>query len=46
MRRMLVAYLVSRIVGQGRTPFLHVKSENRAKALYESLGFGSVARSI
>jgi predicted GNAT family acetyltransferase len=27
------------VLEQGRLPFLHVKTENRAKALYEALGF-------
>lgn len=35
----LVAYLVARTFAEGRTPFLHVKTENGAKVLYERLGF-------
>jgi hypothetical protein len=35
----LVAYQAARIHGEGRTPFLHVKTENGAKAVYEKLGF-------
>jgi predicted GNAT family acetyltransferase len=35
----LVSYLVARIVAEGKIPFLHVKSENGAKSLYEKLGF-------
>jgi predicted GNAT family acetyltransferase len=35
----LVTYLVALIVSEGRIPFLHVKSENGAKSLYEKLGF-------
>ncbi|MDG3006133.1 GNAT family N-acetyltransferase [Paludisphaera mucosa] len=37
--RTLVAYLASQIRAAGGTPFLHVKSENGAKSLYEKLGF-------
>lgn len=39
LARALVARMVARILGEGRTPFLHVKSENAAKSLYEKLGF-------
>mgnify|MGYP001041107496 CR=1 FL=1 len=39
LARSLVALMVARVLGEGRTPFLHVKSENAAKSLYESLGF-------
>jgi len=35
----LVRYLTDRILRQGRVAFLHVKNENRAKALYERIGF-------
>ena len=35
----LVNFLVSLIFSEGLTPFLHVKGENEAKALYERLGF-------
>lgn len=35
----LVAYQAARIHGDGRTPFLHVKTENGAKLVYEKLGF-------
>jgi GNAT superfamily N-acetyltransferase len=35
----LVAYQAARIHAGGRTPFLHVKTENGAKAVYEKLGF-------
>lgn len=35
----LVAYQAARIHGEGRTPFLHVKTENGAKVVYEKLGF-------
>lgn len=35
----LVAYQAARIHGAGRTPFLHVKTENGAKVVYEKLGF-------
>jgi GNAT superfamily N-acetyltransferase len=37
--KMLVRFLAARIIAGGRFPFLHVKAENEAKALYESLGF-------
>lgn len=36
---LLVATLCKWIVDEGRTPILHVKTENGAKALYEKLGF-------
>jgi predicted GNAT family acetyltransferase len=35
----LVTFLVGLILSEGLTPFLHVKGENEAKALYERLGF-------
>jgi ribosomal protein S18 acetylase RimI-like enzyme len=35
----LVAYQAARIHAEGRTPFLHVKTENGAKVVYEKLGF-------
>lgn len=41
----LVRYLTDRILRQGRVAFLHVKNENRAKALYERIGF-QVRRAI
>jgi predicted GNAT family acetyltransferase len=34
-----VSFLTARTVDDQKTPFLHVKSENGAKALYEKLGF-------
>jgi GNAT superfamily N-acetyltransferase len=37
--RALVAYQAARILGDGKTAFLHVKTENGAKAVYEKLGF-------
>jgi predicted GNAT family acetyltransferase len=37
--RTLVSYLVSRVFAEGKIPFLHVKSENGAKLLYEKIGF-------
>jgi predicted GNAT family acetyltransferase len=37
--RTLVAGLVAQSLADGCTPFLHVKTENGAKALYEALGF-------
>ena len=42
----LMRELMARIVAEGKTPFLHVKTENgSAKAVYEKLGF-SVRRTI
>ncbi len=35
----LVRFLVALIFGEGKIPFLHVKSENGAMSLYKSLGF-------
>ena len=35
----LVAYQAARILGEGKTAFLHVKTENGAKVVYEKLGF-------
>jgi ribosomal protein S18 acetylase RimI-like enzyme len=35
----LVTFLTGLIFSDGRIPFLHVKAENEAKALYERLGF-------
>ena len=43
--RRLVAGLVGQLLAEGRTPFLHVKTENGAKALYEALGF-TVRRAV
>jgi ribosomal protein S18 acetylase RimI-like enzyme len=37
--RSLVAALVNLTLDEGRAPFLHVKQENGARALYEKLGF-------
>jgi predicted GNAT family acetyltransferase len=45
LARALVAYLVGQMVNEGKTPFLHVKSDNGAKVLYEKLGF-RVRRSV
>lgn len=39
--RALVAELASRALAEGCKPFLHVKTENGARGLYESLGFRS-----
>jgi ribosomal protein S18 acetylase RimI-like enzyme len=36
--RLLMTAMLARITGQGRQPFLHVKTENGAKQLYERLG--------
>lgn len=35
----LVAHLTARVFAQGKTAFLHVKTENGAKAVYEKLGY-------
>jgi predicted GNAT family acetyltransferase len=35
----LVVFLVRQILAEGAVPFLHVKAENGAKALYEKIGF-------
>jgi predicted GNAT family acetyltransferase len=37
--RTLVEALTSLLISEGRTPFLHVKTENGAKQLYERIGF-------
>ena len=37
--RALVAFLAARILAAGKTPFLHVKSENGAKVVYQKIGF-------
>jgi len=37
--RTLVEALSSMLLSEGRTPFLHVKTENGAKQLYERIGF-------
>jgi predicted GNAT family acetyltransferase len=37
--RALVTFLAARILAEEKLPFLHVKSENGAKSLYESIGF-------
>lgn len=35
----LVAHLTARVAAEGKTPFLHVKTENGAKLVYEKLGY-------
>ena len=35
----LVSFLSARILSEGRIPFLHVKTENEARFLYERIGF-------
>jgi GNAT superfamily N-acetyltransferase len=35
----LTTYLAAQIQAAGKTPFLHVKSENGAKVVYEKIGF-------
>jgi ribosomal protein S18 acetylase RimI-like enzyme len=37
--RALVTFLTAQILAAGRTPFLHVKSENGAKVVYHKIGF-------
>jgi predicted GNAT family acetyltransferase len=37
--RALVTFLAAQIQATGRTPFLHVKSENGAKVVYQKIGF-------
>jgi len=39
LARALVVSLAREIFRQGRIPFLHVKTENTAKAVYEKIGF-------
>jgi hypothetical protein len=35
----LTTFLAARILATGKTPFLHVKSENGAKVVYQKIGF-------
>jgi len=35
----LVTFLTTKIQATGETPFLHVKSENGAKVVYQKIGF-------
>jgi ribosomal protein S18 acetylase RimI-like enzyme len=37
--RALVTFLATQILEAGKTPFLHVKSENGAKVVYQKIGF-------
>ena len=37
--RDLTTFLASQILAAGNTPFLHVKSENGAKVVYQKIGF-------
>ncbi len=37
--RALVTFLAAQILAAGKTPFLHVKSENDAKVVYQKIGF-------
>ena len=37
--RALVTFLAAQILAAGKTPFLHVKSENDAKVVYHKIGF-------
>jgi ribosomal protein S18 acetylase RimI-like enzyme len=41
--RALVTFLAAQILAAGKIPFLHVKSENSAKVLYQEIGFRSRA---
>jgi predicted GNAT family acetyltransferase len=34
-----VTFLTAQILAAGKTPFLHVKSENGAKVVYHKIGF-------
>ena len=37
--RALVTFLAAQILAAGKTPFLHVKSENGAKVVYQKIGY-------
>jgi predicted GNAT family acetyltransferase len=37
--RALTTFLAAQILAAGKIPFLHVKSENGAKVVYEKIGF-------
>jgi hypothetical protein len=37
--RALVTFLAAQILAAGKTPFLHVKSGNGAKVVYQKIGF-------
>jgi N-acetylglutamate synthase-like GNAT family acetyltransferase len=37
--RALVTFIAAQILAAGKTPFLHVKSENEAKMVYQKIGF-------
>lgn len=37
--RALVTFIAAQILAAGKTPFLHVKSENGAKVVYQKIGF-------
>jgi predicted GNAT family acetyltransferase len=37
--RDLTTFLAAQILAAGKTPFLHVKSENGAKVVYQKIGF-------
>jgi predicted GNAT family acetyltransferase len=39
MQRALTTFLAAQILAAGKTPFLHVKSENGAKVVYHKIGF-------
>ncbi len=39
LARNLVGFLVSKALSQGEVPFLHVKTENGARSLYQKIGF-------
>jgi ribosomal protein S18 acetylase RimI-like enzyme len=45
LARALVVSLAQEIFGQGRIPFLHVKTENTARIVYEKVGF-AIRRAI
>jgi ribosomal protein S18 acetylase RimI-like enzyme len=37
--RALVTFIAAQILAAGKTPFLHVKSENEARVVYQKIGF-------
>jgi predicted GNAT family acetyltransferase len=37
--RALVTFIAAQILAAGKTPFLHVKTENEAKVVYQKIGF-------
>jgi predicted GNAT family acetyltransferase len=43
--RAIISFLAAQLINENKTPFLHVKTENQAKALYARVGF-SIRRAI